>query len=174
VLPALLMLVSLQAHAVLLNASYTLDTGDTLTFVLDGTFEANQDTVIVNSLLGTPELNGVAPGLGTVSGLLSMTDAMSGKSLGDPSDVLPRLSVSGANMDLVFYSDYPSDGFYYCTAGAPCNGGGSVYGASLTYGGSETFVADRWSLTRSVPEPGTLSLLAAGLFGLTLRGRRIA
>lgn len=163
-----------NTHATLFNANYTLVTGDVITFMLDGSVEADLDTVVVNSILMTPEFNGTTPPLGLISGFQSTTDATNAVPLSGPIVAPALLSISGSSMDFVYFNDGVSltDGFLFTTDFAP-----PVFTAGISYGNTfENFDTAAWTLTEKqpsqAPAPGTIALMGLGLMGLLGFGRR--
>ncbi|MEM7504840.1 MAG: PEP-CTERM sorting domain-containing protein [Pseudomonadota bacterium] len=171
---ALALVLSAPANASLFNASYTTETGGMVTFMFDGTVEADMDTVIVNSLLMPPTFNGVAPAAGAVSGFLSFTDANNGAAVGDPVVFPAVVSFSGTSMDFVYYNDSPNDAFVLADAFVTGLGfGGYVGGPSWGNGGFEIFNFGNWSLTpKAVPTPNTVLLLGLGMIGVSVLRKR--
>lgn len=169
---AMIVAASAPAHALLYNASYTLAGGGVVAMTFDGTLQGDFDTIIVNSLAGTPTFNGVAPTLGAVSGFLSFTDQnLLNAAPGDPVVVPATVSISGGMMDFIYHSDFPNDGFLFDTSGfygAPAYGGGGSFNAIL-----EVFNPQNWFVApAAVPVPAALPLLAAGIGALGFAGYR--
>ncbi len=164
---------SSPAHATLFNAAYVLDSADSISFMLDGSIDIDGDTVVVNSLLMTPEFNGTAPSLGAISGFLSLTDDLDGLAPGDPVVNPALLSFSGDGMDFAFFNDFSADDFFlFDTAlvffGVP------GFQAGVSYGDTEgeLFVSARWSLVPKVPEPASILLFGLGLAALAFMRQR--
>ena len=160
------------AHATLFNAAYELEGGDVVSFMLDGSIDIDGDTVVVNSLLMTPEFNGTAPSLGAISGFLSITDVLDLLAPGDPVVNPALLSFSGDGMDFAFFNDFNDDGFFLDTAGVFFGVPGFLAGVSYGDTEGELFVSARWSLVPKVPEPASILLFGLGLAALAFMRQR--
>ena len=164
---------SSPAHATLFNAAYVLDSGDTVSFMLDGSIDIDGDTVVVNSLLMTPEFNGTAPSLGAISGFLSLSDVSGGSAPGDPVVNPALLSFSGDGMDFIFFNDFSADDlFLFDTVLVFLPFPGYAAGASYGDTDAELFVSARWSLVPKVPEPASILLFGLGLAALAFMRQR--
>ena len=149
------------ASATPLNFSYETEGGDVLAGMMQGTIQADLDTVIVDSVSmvtfgGYPVPD--APFVTSVSDYLN-------------SAVPALVSFSGSTMDFcAAIEPCAIEGFLFGITGE----GGLVFNSSGDFGGVlETFAPERWSLSvKSVPEPATLALFGLGLIGLGVTYRK--
>lgn len=159
------------AEAALFDFSYVAS-GGTLAGTVDGTLQADHNTVIVNSLLDFVAVNGVAePSLP----FLSSWDAFWSLSTS-----LPTLTLDGSRLD-----------FLACTSSS-CSGNGIAFGAgtnitTFSYGydaysywnsvggsGPLPYNPANWQMSAqsTVPAPATLPLLAIGGAAMAWRHRK--
>jgi hypothetical protein len=163
-----------QAEAALFNFSYTAAVG-TLSGVIDGTLQGDNNTVIVTSVLDFLTVNGVP---GPSLPFVISWDAGSGLNSG----ALPTLTLDGSYLDFAACEvDCISDnGFALGVGNLVSAGGFPAYAANPGAfgglgGGLELFNAASYSLTpAAVPVPATLPLLAIGGLGLAARRRKAA
>jgi hypothetical protein len=159
------------AHASELDFSYTLDTGNVLSGVLDGTLLSDGNTFDVTSV-SSLFVNGAAVTtpftiLGTDGVFLGINDT-------------PAVSLNGLYQNL-----YGMEGFdvFVFAVGDQFSSqeGGNFEGATLGYGGSNIanpdYSAADWSAslagsTAATPEPSTFVFLGTGLLGLAGAVRR--
>ena len=165
---------SSPAHATLFNAAYELVGGDVVSFMLDGSIDIDGDTVVVNSLLMTPEFNGTAPSLGAISGFLSVTDVLAGLVPGDQVAQPALLSFSGETLDFIFLNLFVGEGLDGFALSNPTDEiDTDFYSAGISYGATqEEFVSARWSLSLKVPEPATILLFGLGRAALAFMRQR--
>ena len=163
---AALGLVVPAAHASLYDFSYTrLFDNATIAGQLEGTLLADQNTVVVSAIIGTPSLGGVS---GSALPFLYSTDFTNFGTAG----LAPTLSLNGGFMDFIACSVLncggPGDSFTFnagnVSAATFGSNGAPFYGSDGFYGAfAEPFGATRWILTASpVPEPATLPMLLVG------------
>ena len=154
------------AHASLYDFSYTrLFDGKTIAGQLDGALQADQNTVVVNSIIGSPSLGGAS---GAALPFFYSTDFLNFGTVG----LAPKLSLNGSFMDLAACSTLncssPNDSITFnagnVSAATFGSNGAPFYGSDGFYGAiAEPFNAVRWTLTPSpVPEPATLPMLLVG------------
>ena len=159
-------LVAPAAHASLYDFSYTrLFDNKTIAGQLDGALQADHNTVVVNAIIGSPSLGGVA---GPVLPFVYSNDFMNFGTAG----LAPTLSLNGSFMDLIACSALncggPGDNITFnagnVSAATFGSNGAPFYGSDGFYGAfAEPFNAARWTLTPSpVPEPATLPMLLVG------------
>ena len=149
------------AQATLFNFSYTLETGDVVSGMLDGTVQANGDDVVVSDIMGL-RFNGASPGFD-----IGFVESFEELNFGPPPELDPVVSFSGSFMDIIACeTNFCAEGFLLSTDSGE-------FGSSFT--GFEDYEPARWSLTeKAVPEPAGLLLLGIGLVGLTTAARRRA
>lgn len=152
-----------QAAAETFAFQYSSASGVVVSGQLLGTRQADNNTIVVSSILGVPRLNG-APAI-AVPFVDSIIDVAGGTHF-----LAPVVSLDGSTMD-----------FAACTA-AKCDDGfgfeaSGVLGfplaatlASFGNRGFEAYSSSQWAIS-AVPESGTLVLMAIGLLGLGLRRR---
>jgi hypothetical protein len=158
------MLAATSAEAVTTyNFSYVA-TGGTLAGQLTGTLQADNNTVLVSSIVDFASWNAV-PGpsltfVNTLSGYFSNIFA--------PGIV----TIDGSVMDiLACTSTVCSEGFLLTTLDPLGFNSGTAFGAAL-----EPYSQAGWSLSAAVPEPANWALMITGfgLVGSALRRRRVA
>lgn len=154
-----------QAEASLFNFSYTLAGGDVIAGQVDGTLQADNNTLVVNSVLDFATFNGVdGPSLPFVSS----TDTFLGVTPG----LSPTLTLDGSFLDFVTCTDAAcSDGFSFNAGNAFAlifAGGVPVYNSGTSFGnGIEPFNIANWNIqAAAVPTPAAIWLLGSGLLGL--------
>ena len=163
---AALGLVAPAAHASLYDFSYTrLFDNATIVGQLEGTLLADQNTVVVGAIIGTPSLGGAA------AAALPFVYSTDFRNFGTAS-LAPTVSLNGTFMDLFACSTLdcggPGDNFTFnagnVSAATYGLNGAAFYGSDGVYGAfAEPFNATRWTLTASlVPEPATLPMLLVG------------
>ncbi len=167
-----------SAYSTPFNATYTSASGDDLlSFLFEGTVQADGDTVFVDEMLSVPTINGVAPE--AADPLFGYIISSSG-----PSSLPAFLTFSGTNAEFIYVTNFagwnspngfPVDGFHISAASGVMEFN-VVFGN--TYVGNGGFFSgynpSRWSLTEVVPvtAPSTLSVLMIGLAMLRLRKKR--
>ena len=161
-----------QAHATLFNFSYTAAVG-VLSGVIDGALQADNNTVIVNSIQDFMTVNG-AP-------TPSMSFVVSADNFYLSSGALPKLTLDGSFLDFVACDVVgcgSGNGFLLAknnlisvifAGGVPLYSGSA--GIFSAIGGFEAFNAANYSLT-AVPVPATLPLLAIGGAAMAFRRRK--
>lgn len=158
------------SHAVTTyNFSYVAAGAGTLSGQLTGTLQADNNTVLVSSIVDFASWNTVAgpslPFVNTVSGMASST-------------VAPGLvTLDGSVMDIIACDSAGcGDGFLFDTLGTLF--GVPVYSSGHSFGArGELYSASSWSLSAAtVPEPASWALMITGfgLVGSALRRRRVA
>ncbi len=158
-----------QAEAALFNFSYTASSGF-LAGTLDGILLGDNNTVVINSILGFATFNGVpGPSLPVVDSIL---ETFSGAA------ALPVASLDGSLMDFCASTGAHCVGsvFFFDSSGY-LGGTPAMFGTPTIFGnGLETYIAANWSLTPAgpVPVPATLPLLAIGGAALVARRRKAA
>lgn len=152
------------AQAASFNFSYTTENRDILSGVLEGTVQADSDTVFVSGITRANLNNVSAPDLPFV-------ESFSKFIVGTPEN--PTVSFSGLVMDLLACTSPDcEDGFLFDTFDAfdsPTYASGSSYGNT-----QEIYNPTRWKLTAkpstSVPEPASvLGLFAVGALGAAFK-----
>lgn len=153
------------AAATPFDFSYTTATGHVLTGMLDGTLQADGNTVVVGSVAMAAVDGGALPDLSVVESLIEYVGAGTALS--------PIVSLSGAAMDLIACASLA------CTDGFLFDAAGGLIGApffSLGLGGgtvNDDYDPRRWTLTaKALPETGSIAVFGAGLAGLALARRR--
>ena len=176
-LAGLIAVSSVSAHADIYSFSYTRGDTSVISGTLNGMLQADNNTVVVTSLVGAPQLNGLAgPSLLTIAS----TDTANFGTAG----LQPRVSLNGSFMDIIacdFASPVNCNGrgnaitFNAGNATAAAFGGGAPFAAYDGFFGEfgEQFLAARWSLT-PVPEPGIWVLLVCGILLLRAHVARFA
>jgi hypothetical protein len=159
------------AHASELTFSYTLDTGNVLSGVLDGTLLSDGNTFDVTSA-SSLFVNGAA--VTTPFTISSSDDAFQG--INDA----PAVSLNGLYQNL--YAAAGVDIFVLAAGDEFSSQAGANYeGATLGYGGTNVanpdYSAADWSAsivgsTAATPEPSTFVFLGTGLLGLAGAARR--
>jgi hypothetical protein len=179
----LLCVVMPAAHAELFNFSYFSSViNKTLAGQLVGTLQADNNTVVVTSILNFASLNGVA---GPSLPYLNSTDFLN---FATP-NLSPKLTLDGSFMDFLA-SNGPngtSDGFTfnagnltaatYGTKGAPFYATAGFYDAGFGGGGyAESFIASNWQLSavNPIPEPDewAMMLLGFGMAGYQIKRKQ--
>lgn len=157
-----------QAEAALFNLSYTLAGGGILEATLDGTLQADNNTVIVNSVLDFATFNGVA---GPSLPFANSTDAQ----FGVPGGV-PTLTLDGSFQDFIACtSGACNDGFAFSVGNfVAASFGVPVYNSGVSFGDTlDLYNPANYSLS-AVPTPATLPLLAIGGAAMGWRRRKAA
>jgi len=144
---------------------------------IDGILQADGNTIVVSSIVGTPSL-GVVPGI-----LLPFVVSTDFSNFNTP-DLVPKVTIDGSFMDILAYSinsNTGGSGFAfaagnlsaatYGTNGAPFVGFDGVYGAFGT-GYGENFFAANWTIS-PVPELSSANFLIFGVVFLAWM-RRVA
>ena len=150
-----------KAEAALFDLSYSPTVGGTLTAVVEGTLQADNFTVFVDSV-SDAEFNGVAgPAITFVT---SVTARLAG-----PSSAPAQLTLShGMTLDFLACNDmFCGEHFAFDTVllsrGAPGYLATAAFGTTSLYDFNTYFLTP---VTVAVPLPGTLALLGLGLAGL--------
>ncbi len=135
---------------------------------LSGTLQADDNTIVVDSIVGTPTMDGipVLP-LTHVQSILDLLGAAPGN--------LPVVSLDGSLMDIAACTDSNCDeGFAIDSEGGAV--GFPLFYSEPAYGSHQEFYeASAWSIAAApVPEPETWALVALGLLGVAARGRKRA
>ncbi|MGZ8216620.1 PEP-CTERM sorting domain-containing protein [Methylomagnum sp.] len=154
-----------QAEAALFNFSYTSGVG-TLAGTLDGTLQADNNTVFVNSVLDFATFDGVSgPSLPSI---VSASDFIGA------SGILATLSLDGSVMDFcAAITTCSDDGFGFVPAGLVGNPS-VLHVSGVSFGNiDEVYNSANWSMS-AVPVPATLPLLAIGGAALVARRRKTA
>ncbi|WP_284217424.1 PEP-CTERM sorting domain-containing protein [Agaribacter marinus] len=165
---ALLFLVTGTANATLLSFDYTFTNGSVLTGILEGTIQADSDTVVIDAF-GDVSFDGVLlPSIENVD-FVSISDFPAG-------GLDPKISFSGDVMDLFVCANgfivgncgFNAGGFFFDSvsfgAGAGVAAAGTVFDPS--------FNSVNWNLSvAEVPAPLSIVLFVLGLafVGLTKR-----
>ena len=160
-----------QAEAALFDFSYIASNG-TVAGVLDGTLQADHNTVVVNSILDFATFDS---GSGPVAGpslpsILSIEEVLGGTGS-------PLASLDGSVMDFCAASGISCspDGFAFDGVVQAYGGPGYISGSSFG-GDTEAYNPANWHLSAqsSVPAPATLPLLAIGGAAMAWRRRKAA
>ena len=157
-----------KAEATLFNLTYTpVFVGGTLTAVIEGTLQADNFTVYVDSV-SHAEFNGVpGPALTFVTSLTTR--------LGGPSAPAQLTLSHGTTLDFVACNDIFC-GVHFAFDNVVLSHGAPAYFATAPFGDtSEPYDSNTYFLTPvtvATPLPATLPMLAAGLAGLGLIARR--
>ena len=146
------------------NFSYTLAGGDVIAGQVDGTLQADNNTLVVNSVLDFATFNGVdGPSLPFVVS----TDTFTGLT---PNFLSPTLTLDGSFMDFIACTDGScNDGFSFNVGNSfslLAGGGTPLYNSGATFGDKiEPFNTANWNI-QAVPTPAAIWLLGSGLIGL--------
>jgi hypothetical protein len=172
-LATLLCLATPAAYASLFDFSYTSNINGTLAGQMVGTLQADNNTVVVTSILGFATLNGIAgpslPYLNSTDFLNFATPNLSPKVTLDGSfmDFIASHGPNGSNDAFTFNAGNLSAATYG-TNGAPFYATGGFYSGGFGGGGfGENFIASNWHLSsvNPIPEPEEWAMMLAG-FGM--------
>ncbi len=147
-----------SAYGASFNFSYTLQGGDVVSGMLDGTIESDNDTVIVDDLINSMFNDEVIE--------LPYLDSAIGYFTGNL--FAPIVSFSGENIDMIACdSSQCDDGFFFDTFGVTF--GVPAYSSGISFGNvSEVYNLGNWSLTEKTTTPESTSILAFVLLGSSL------
>lgn len=144
------------AQAAPYHFEYTTSGGSVLSGTLDGTLQADHNTILVNSFADFVSFNGVA------GSALTVVDSFSHFAVGASAPA--AVSLDGSYMNLFAATSSWSEGFIFENNTGM---GYSMFNSSPVFGGIyETFNASRFSITdgsAAVPEPQSLALVGLGL-----------
>lgn len=158
-----------QAEAATFSFSYNISSGSTLSGLLDGILQADNNTVVVNSIQDFVTLNGVDwPALPFVSSM----DVKNNLTVG----LSPTFTLDGSFMDLVACtSSACNDGFVFAANSLTSSRTGANLFESST-GGVDEFDPDEWQLraVNNVPTAATLPLLTLGVAAMAFARRKIS
>lgn len=152
-----------QAEASLFNFSYTLAGGDVIAGQVDGTLQADNNTLVINSVLDFATFNGVdgpsLPFVASVDTFINITPGLS-----------PTLTLDGSFMDFIACTDGSCNDGLSFNAGNSFSllvaGGTPVYNSGAAFGNTlEPFNTANWNI-QAVPTPAAIWLLGSGLIGL--------
>ena len=161
-----------DAQASPIQYDFSYDTGaGILSGSLMGELQADNNTIVISSVLDFAKFNGVAgPSLPYVFSVYSLFSQLE--------TLLPaRTSLDGSlqdiyAIDVMFNSTQQvADGFALIAGltGVPLE----QYGSGASYGDSgQSYLAGNWSIAAAVPEPGSMALAGLALIGLACTRRR--
>ncbi len=161
-----------QAEAETFSFSYNISPGNTLSGLLDGILQGDNNTVVVNSIHDFVSVNGVnGPALPFVSSIDVYVNLNVGLS--------PTLTLDGSFMDLVACTTADCDEgiAFIANSAAAASFGGNVLNSSPAFGRvSVEFDPDEWQLraVNNVPTAATLPLLALGAAAMAFTRRKRA
>ena len=167
-LTAFYILYAPSSYSTIFEANYTPINNNRIDFRFTGKLMEDGDTIVIERVLGVPAYNGASPDLGSVHGHTSATDSFNTIGPDDAVVVPATVTFSGHSMDIVYYNDFPGEGFFIGPAS-----GSILFNSTLSYGGFiQVFSPSRWSVAVYVPLPPGIFLLPAAFLATFLLSKR--